>query len=80
MHLRFLQEVAQTTLSLCNALESVEGISMGITEDMPMAYRQASCTTIMDNLDRHARGNPITYKELPLVRAYPKRLEQRNRL
>lgn len=62
VHLRLLQEVEETTLSLCNALESTDGIIMGITEDVPMRYRQASCTTIMDNQDRHARENPKMYK------------------
>jgi hypothetical protein len=61
MHLRPLEEIEEMTLSLCNELDSVDGIIMGITEDIPMEFWQASCTMIMDNLDRHARENPEMY-------------------
>ena len=59
--LRPVQEVEDLTISLLDELDSVDGIIMGITEDIPEPYWQASCTAIMDNLDKHAADNPAIY-------------------
>lgn len=61
VHLVPDDEVEQTTVDLLNQLDSVDGILMGITEDMPPERWQASCWAIMDGLARHARDYPHLY-------------------
>jgi hypothetical protein len=39
----------------------VDGLLVGITEDMPPDRWQDSCRAIMDGLDRHARERPGCY-------------------
>jgi len=41
----------------------MDGVIMGITEDMPPERWQNSCRAIMDGLDRHAREKPELYRE-----------------
>ena len=62
VHLRPDQEVRQFTVDLLNQANTVDGLIMGITEDIPLNRWQASCTAIMDGLDHHAREKPGLYK------------------
>jgi len=61
VHLRSDAAVQQFTVDLLNQVPTVDGIIMGITEDIPPDRWQASCTAIMDGLDRHAREKPALY-------------------
>ena len=61
VHLRPDAEVEQTAVNLLNQARPIDGLIMGITEDIPESRWQASCTAIMDGLDRHARENPAIY-------------------
>jgi hypothetical protein len=61
VHLRSDKEVEQKTVELLNELDSVDGIIMGITEDIPENRWRNSCSSIMDGLDRHAKENPALY-------------------
>jgi hypothetical protein len=58
VHLRSDAEIEQTTVDLLNQVETVDGLLMGIMEDIPAHRWQKSCRAIMDGLDRHARENP----------------------
>jgi hypothetical protein len=62
VHLKLDTEVEETAVSLLNELSSVDGIIMGITEDIPEDRWQNSCRAIMDGLDRHAREVPALYQ------------------
>ncbi|MFH1968948.1 MAG: hypothetical protein ABIJ53_01375, partial [Verrucomicrobiota bacterium] len=62
MHLRPDAEVLQFTVDLLKQADSVDGLIMGITEDIPLDRWQASCTAIMDGLDRHALEKPSLYR------------------
>ena len=55
------ERVRQITVDLLDQAGSVEGLIMGITEDMPPGRWQASCLAIMDGLDRHAEAHPDRY-------------------
>lgn len=55
VHLRPDAEVAQTAVNLLDEAGSVDGLLVGITEDMPPERWQDSCRAIMDGLDEHAR-------------------------
>jgi len=61
VHLRPDEEIEQFTVELLNQVSSVDGLIMGITEDIPEERRQNSCRAIMDGLDRHAREHPELY-------------------
>ncbi len=62
VHLRPDEEVARTTVDLLNEVEAVDGLLMGVTEDVPADRWQGSCRAIVDGLDRHARENPHLYQ------------------
>ncbi|MDD5698145.1 MAG: hypothetical protein PHH77_05965 [Victivallaceae bacterium] len=62
VHLQSDPEVEQKTVDLLNELESMDGIIMGITEDIPEHRWRQSCTAIMSGLERHARENPELYR------------------
>lgn len=62
LHLRPDPEVEQATVDLLNQVETVDGLIMGITEDIPPNRWQRSCTAIMDGLARHARERPEVYR------------------
>lgn len=62
VHLRSDEEVEQFTVDLLNELDSVDGIIMGITEDMPAHRGLDSCRAIMNGLDRHAKERPELYR------------------
>ncbi|MFH1708640.1 MAG: hypothetical protein ABIF71_12105 [Planctomycetota bacterium] len=61
IHLKPDAAVEQAAVGLLDELDGVEGVIMGITEDMPPDRWQGSCTAIMDGLDRHAKENPKLY-------------------
>jgi hypothetical protein len=61
IHLRPDEEVERTAVDLLDQLDPVEGVLVGITEDIPPDRWQGSCRAIMDGLDRHARENPGRY-------------------
>lgn len=62
VHLLTDAEVEQATVGMLDELPSVEGVIVGITEDMPPDRWQDSCRAIMDGLDRHARERPHLYR------------------
>ncbi|MFA6101417.1 MAG: hypothetical protein WCV67_01120 [Victivallaceae bacterium] len=61
VHLKPDAEVKQKTLELLDELDSMDGIIMGITEDIPESRWRDSCRAIMDGLDDHAAKNPGLY-------------------
>jgi hypothetical protein len=61
LHLRPEAEVEQATVDMLDELAAVDGIIVGITEDMPPDRWQDSCRAIMDGLERHARERPHLY-------------------
>ncbi len=61
VHIKSDADVEQKTLELLDELDSVDGIIMGITEDIPEERWRNSCTAIMDGLDKHARKSPGMY-------------------
>jgi len=61
VHLRGNAEVEQATIDMLNEAGGIEGLIMGITEDMPPHRWQESCQAIMDGLERHAEENPGLY-------------------
>ncbi|MCX6945768.1 MAG: hypothetical protein WCL24_08185 [Verrucomicrobiota bacterium] len=60
-HLRSDAAVEAMTLDLLDQAGTVDGLLIGITEDMPPARWQHSCQAIMDGIDRHAREHPAVY-------------------
>ncbi|MFC1453008.1 hypothetical protein ACFLSJ_06640 [Verrucomicrobiota bacterium] len=61
VHLRDDSEVEQFTVNMLNELDSVDGIIMGITEDLPAHRGLDSCLAVMNGLERHARERPELY-------------------
>jgi hypothetical protein len=62
LHLRSNREIREETLRLLDEIPRMEGILMGITEDVP-AYRwQESCLAIMDGLQEHSRIRSRLYR------------------
>lgn len=61
LHLSPDDEVEQATVDLLDEVPSIDGILVGITEDIPVHRWRHSCRAIMDGLDRHARENPDLY-------------------
>jgi hypothetical protein len=62
VHLMSDAEVEQTTVDLLNQATTVDGLLMGITEDIPSHRWQKSCLAIMNGLNRHARENSHLYR------------------
>lgn len=60
-HLKPDAEVERTTVDLLDQAGNIDGLIMGITENIPPDRWQDSCRAIMDGLDRHARENPGLY-------------------
>lgn len=60
VHMNPAEKVKQATIDLLDELENVDGIIMGITEDMPETWQQ-SCLAIIDGLDAHAVKKPQLY-------------------
>jgi len=61
VHLRSDEQVEAFTVEMLSELDTVDGLIVGITEDMPPERHLDSCKAIMDGLDRHARENPKRY-------------------
>jgi hypothetical protein len=61
MHLKGDAEVAEGAFELLDSLDSVDGVIMGITEDVPQDRWRDSFRAIMDGLDRHAAERPELY-------------------
>lgn len=62
VHLRSDDRVEAFTVEMLSELDSVDGLIVGVTEDMPPDRHLNSCRAIMDGLDRHARENPQLYR------------------
>jgi hypothetical protein len=61
VHVREDQEVERFTFEMLDELDTVDGLLVGITEDIPADRWQGSCRAIMDGLERHARERPRLY-------------------
>jgi hypothetical protein len=61
LHLKPDEEVTARTVELLEQIPSVDGLIMGVTEDMPEFRWQHSCTAIIDGLDQHAGNHPQLY-------------------
>jgi uncharacterized membrane protein len=48
-------------VDLLDEAGTVDGLIVGITEDVPEDRWRDSCRAIMDGLERHARAYPDTY-------------------
>lgn len=57
VHLNSDAQVKQKTIDLLDELDSMDGIIMGITEDIPESRWRDSCRAIMDGLECHAGKN-----------------------
>ncbi|MFA6929269.1 MAG: hypothetical protein WCT05_03000 [Lentisphaeria bacterium] len=64
MHLLPDHEVRNKAIDLLDELNSIDGIIMGITEDIPESRWQNSCRAIMDGLSLHAQQNPELYNNV----------------
>ncbi|OGV39539.1 MAG: hypothetical protein A2X48_12950 [Lentisphaerae bacterium GWF2_49_21] len=62
VHLEDTAKVKQITCELLEQTGSMEGLLMGITEDMPPEKWQQSCLAIMDGLENHAADHPEKYQ------------------
>ena len=60
-HLKSDAEVTATTLDLLHQAGTMDGLLMGVTEDMPPHRWRNSCLAIMDALEQHAREHPALY-------------------
>jgi len=60
-HLESDDRVREVTVELLDQAGDVDGLIMGITEDIPPHRWQRSCLAIMDGLDRHAEAHPGRY-------------------
>jgi hypothetical protein len=61
LHLEPDEKIRSRTVEMLNSLDSIDGIIMGITEDIPEHRWRDSCCAIMDGLDCHARQSPAFY-------------------
>ena len=61
VHLSPDAKVQTTMIHMLEELTSIDGIIVGITEDMPEGRWLDSCRAIMDGLDEHARRHPEMY-------------------
>ena len=61
LHLKSDADVETATVGLLNQVKKIDGLIIGITEDIPPERWQNSCRAIMDGLDRHAQENPVLY-------------------
>jgi len=61
VHIKSDEEVEQKTIELLDEVDSIDGIIMGITEDIPEERWRNSCSAIMDGLSKHAGDNPKLY-------------------
>ena len=61
VHIQPDAAVRAVAFDLLQQVGTVDGLLVGITEDMPPERWQGSCHAIMDGLDRHARECPGKY-------------------
>jgi len=61
VHIKPDEEVERFTVGLLNEVETMDGLLIGITEDIPADRWRGSCRAIMDGIDRHARERPELY-------------------
>lgn len=61
VHLRTGAEIEEATMELLDEAGTVDGLIMGITEDIPSDRWQESCVAIMNGLERHASQCPSLY-------------------
>ncbi|HUU42801.1 MAG TPA: uroporphyrinogen decarboxylase family protein [Planctomycetota bacterium] len=61
VHLKSDAEVERFTVEMLSELDTIDGLIVGVTEDMPPDRHLDSCKAIMDGLDRHAKENPELY-------------------
>lgn len=61
VHLRPDAEVKKVTIDLLNQAGGINGLIMGITEDIPPDRWQNSCKAIMDGLECHSREHKNLY-------------------
>ncbi len=61
LHLKSDEEIELATVDLLDQAGGVDGLIMGVTEDMPPWRCPGSCKAIMDGIDRHAREHPELY-------------------
>ena len=61
VHLRDDAAVEAFTVDMLDELDTIDGLIVGITEDMPPERHLDSCKAIMDGLERHAKENPALY-------------------
>ncbi len=61
VHLKPDAEVAQITVDLLNEVTTVDGLLVGITDDIPPDRWRDSCRAIMNGLQQHAREHPQMY-------------------
>ena len=61
VHLRTDAQIEEVTMELLDEARTVDGLIMGITEDIPSDRWQKSCLAIMNGLDRHALQCPSLY-------------------
>ncbi len=61
MHLKEDEGVERTTVEILDQMGSIDGVLMGITEDIPPHRWRDSCRAIMNGLDRHAQEHPALY-------------------
>jgi hypothetical protein len=66
VHLRPDADVETTAIDLLNQAGNINGLIMGITEDIPAERWQNSCRAIMNGLERHARENPGLYSAIKM--------------
>ncbi len=55
LHLKSDEDIVDITVSLLDEAGSVDGLLMGITENVPPDRWQNSCRAIMDGLEKHAK-------------------------
>jgi hypothetical protein len=58
VHLKPDAIIEQVTVDLMDEVATVDGLILGITEDVPEDRWRDSCRSIMNGLERHARENP----------------------
>jgi hypothetical protein len=61
LHLQDNAKVEEHTGEMLKNLKNIDGIIMGITEDMPPQRGLESCRAIMDGLDAHAQSYTTLY-------------------
>ncbi len=61
-HLCSDEQVRKIAFDLVDSLASVDGLLVGVTENMPPERWRNSCTSIMDGLEDHAKAHPEQYR------------------